>query len=138
MSVRTSTPVRVDFPPGEFPFATLANTRALHLETPLLFASLSIHRPITCSVSRSKLIGSIFWTSRKMVRGFHGFPARTVAISTCDQRNGDCQLTRFACRCCLSRFRPRDCQRALFSSLYCRRGRDCSATSPESFADVSS
>jgi hypothetical protein len=132
----TSIPVCVDCPLGEFPFATLSNSEALHLETPLHFASLSNHHPITCSVSCLKLTGSIFWASCKMVRGFHGFPARTVAISICNQRNGVCQLTCFAPCCCFSHLRPRCCRRAFLSSLYCRWGRDCSATAPESFEDV--
>ena len=98
----TKIPVRVISPPGELPFATFLNISSLQCEIPSSFASLSIQRPMTCSVRVANVAGLSLRASVTISRGLHSFLAQMVASTICVQTNGVNQFIRSAgVACCL-------------------------------------
>ena len=81
-------------------------TLSFQRETPHFFASGSIQRPMTCSLSCEKVFGLIFCASLRFSRGDQGFPERMAASSICDHRKGENQLTYLASVCSFLHFRP--------------------------------
>ena len=124
----TKMPLRVDWPPGAFPWATSAKIESFHFQTLfLLYASRSIHLPTTCSVSAAKVVGLISFASLAIALGCHGFPARRAALSISDQINGWRQFIFFASLCSLISFHLAGLFFALLFSLNSHSGRNSSA-----------